>query len=30
MVVEKTARGQRVGEQRAAAIGEPDHRISRA
>jgi hypothetical protein len=30
MVVEKTARGQRVGEQGAAAIGELDHRIARA
>ncbi len=30
MVVEKAARGQRVGEQRAAAIGELDHRIARA
>ena len=30
MVVEQAARGQRVGEQRAAAIGEPDHRIARA
>ena len=30
MVVEKTARGQRVGEQGAAAIGELDHRIPRA
>ena len=28
MVVEKTARGQRVGEQGAAAIGELDHRIA--
>ena len=27
MVVEETARGQRVGEQGAAAVGEPDHRI---
>src|SRR5580692_7813450 len=30
MVVEKTARRQRVGEQGAATIGELDHRISRA
>ncbi len=30
MVVEETARGQRVGEQGAAAIGELDHRIPRA
>ena len=30
MVVEQAARGQRVGEQRAAAIGELDHRIARA
>ena len=30
MVVEQTARGQRVGEQGAAAIGELDHRIPRA
>src|SRR5262249_31580122 len=30
MVVEKTARRQRVGKQSAATIGEFDHRISRA
>ena len=30
MVVEKPARGQRVGEKRAAAIGELDHRFARA
>src|SRR6516164_3695001 len=30
MVVEETARRQRVGEQGAAAIGELDHRIPRA
>ena len=30
MVVEQAARGQRVGEQRAAAIGELDRRVARA
>ena len=30
MVVEQAARGQRVGEQCAAAVGEPDHRVARA
>ena len=30
MIVEQAARGQRVGEQRAAAIGELDHRVARA
>src|SRR2546429_688236 len=30
MAVEKPARGQRVGEKRAAAVGELDHRLARA
>src|SRR6185437_6026440 len=30
MIVEKTARGQRIGEERAATIGKLDHRIARA